>query len=48
LTRVSHTLAEAMYRDAKSGPGNGAQGSGGPKDGEVVDAEFKDVDDRKS
>jgi molecular chaperone DnaK len=48
LTRVTQTLAEAMYRNAKAPSGNGGQGAGGPKEGEVVDAEFKDVDDRKS
>jgi molecular chaperone DnaK len=48
LTRVSHTLAEAMYRESKGGPGGGPQAPGGPKEGEVVDAEFKDVDEGKS
>jgi molecular chaperone DnaK len=44
LTRASQALAEAMYRESKGG---GPQAPGGPKDGDVVDAEFKDVDDRK-
>jgi molecular chaperone DnaK len=48
LTRVSHTLAEAMYRESKGGPGGGPQAPGGPTEGEVVDAEFKDVDEGKS
>lgn len=47
LTRASQKLAEAMYRETRSGPGNGQQGSGAPKDGDVVDAEFKNVDDQK-
>jgi molecular chaperone DnaK len=45
LTRASKTLSEAAYREARSGS-NGPQSSGEPKD-DVVDAEFKNVDDRK-
>jgi molecular chaperone DnaK len=45
LTRASKTLSEAAYREARSGS-NGPQSSGAPKD-DVVDAEFKNVDDRK-
>jgi molecular chaperone DnaK len=45
LTRASHTLAEAMYRETRSGPG--PQTSGGPAEGDVVDAEFQDTSDRK-
>ncbi|HYS18180.1 MAG TPA: molecular chaperone DnaK [Candidatus Binatia bacterium] len=45
LTRVSKTLSEAAYREARGGS-NGPQSSGPPKD-DVVDAEFKNVDDRK-
>jgi molecular chaperone DnaK len=48
LTRASHSLAEAVYRGSRGGAGNGPQTSGEPKEGEVVDAEFKDVDDRKA
>ncbi|MDP3769255.1 MAG: molecular chaperone DnaK, partial [Dehalococcoidia bacterium] len=50
LTRASHKLAEAMYReaqgqaqqasDAGGTPGGGATG---PKEGEVVDADFEDL-----
>jgi molecular chaperone DnaK len=47
LTRVSHTLAEAMYRQTTSGAAGGPRSSGKPNEGEVVDAEFKDVEDRK-
>jgi molecular chaperone DnaK len=47
LTRASHTLAEIMYRDTTSGAGGGPRRSGEVKQDEVVDAEFKDVDDRK-
>jgi molecular chaperone DnaK len=45
LTRASHTLAEAMYRGTRSGPG--PETSGGPAGGDVVDAEFEDTNDRK-
>jgi molecular chaperone DnaK len=44
LTRASHTLAEAMYRETRS---PGPQTSGGPAAGDVVDAEFEDTSDRK-
>jgi len=47
LTRSSKTLADAMYRESRSGAANGPQTSGAPKDDDVVDAEFKNVDDRK-
>jgi molecular chaperone DnaK len=55
LTTVSHKLAEAMYREAQaktpsSGPEGGAPGAGqkgaGPK-GDVVDAEFEDLGEKK-
>jgi molecular chaperone DnaK len=45
LTRASQTLSDAAYRQARSGS-NGPQSSGQPQD-DVVDAEFKNVDDRK-
>ncbi|MGH7313812.1 MAG: Hsp70 family protein, partial [Candidatus Rokuibacteriota bacterium] len=49
LTRASsQSLAEAMYRDAKSGPGAGPSPPGQQQGDEVVDAEFRDVDDRKA
>jgi molecular chaperone DnaK len=53
LTRASHSLAEVMYREAQARPpaqdsgGRRPDTSGGPEPGEVVDAEFEDVDDRK-
>ena len=50
LTRVSRMLADAMYRETSgtAGGGNGgSQPQGGPQAGDVVDAEFKDADDRK-
>jgi molecular chaperone DnaK len=55
LTRASHKLAEVMYREtsqAASGPtAGGPQGpagqAGGPKEGEVVDAEFEDLGEKK-
>jgi molecular chaperone DnaK len=47
LSRTSKTLADAMYRESRGGAGNGPQSSGAPKDGDVVDAEFRNIDDRK-
>jgi molecular chaperone DnaK len=48
LTSASRTLADAMYRESRGGAGNGPQGSGAPPAGDdVVDAEFKNVDDQK-
>jgi molecular chaperone DnaK len=53
LTKASHKLAEEMYRAAQpkgpasAGPVPGADGQAKPADG-VVDAEYVDVDDRKS
>ncbi|MGB8028603.1 MAG: molecular chaperone DnaK [Terracidiphilus sp.] len=59
LTQASHKLAEAMYKasssqagPAASGPSDGGR-TGGPtageakKEGEVIDAEYVDVDDKK-
>jgi molecular chaperone DnaK len=52
LTRAAHKLAEVMYQSqAQPGtPDGGPTGEGrtsGPKEGEVVDAEFEDLGDRK-
>jgi molecular chaperone DnaK len=53
LTQVSRALAEAAHRQTSANAG-GTGGSGtngspqGPQAGDVVDAEFKDADDRKS
>ncbi len=57
LTKASHKLAEIMYRDAQAqaqpGPGAGAGAQGGQgraagtKEGEVVDAEFEDLGEKK-
>jgi molecular chaperone DnaK len=57
LTKASHKLAEIMYREAQT-QGAGAPGAGGastdghasaggPKEGEVVDAEFEDLGEKK-
>jgi molecular chaperone DnaK len=48
LTRVAQTLTQAASRQARSGTGGpqGGQPSGRPSDGEVVDAEFTDTDER--
>jgi molecular chaperone DnaK len=49
LTRASRALADAMYRQTTTnGPAGGPGASGAPPQGDVVDAEFKDADDRKS
>jgi molecular chaperone DnaK len=56
LTTASHKLAEVMYREAQAGqqggPRSDAAGSaesrpGGPKEGDVVDAEFEDLGEKK-
>src|SRR5437879_7606023 len=54
LTRASHKLAEVMYRETQArgpeaggtAPGDG-RGASGPKEGEVVDAEFEDLGQKK-
>jgi molecular chaperone DnaK len=58
LTQASHKLAEQMYKAAQpqpaaadaggSGTGRPPSGTAGSKDEGVVDAEYVDVDDRKS
>jgi molecular chaperone DnaK len=56
LTHASHKLAEAMYKassaQAQSGPAAGGAAGAAPggeakKEGEVIDAEYVDVDDKK-
>ncbi len=56
LTRASHKLAEIMYREAQAkgqpssagtAPGGDGRGAAGPKEGEVVDADFEDLGDKK-
>jgi molecular chaperone DnaK len=55
LQTATHKLAEAMYRDtAQAGRGDAATGaseakgpSSGPKEGEVVDADFEDLGEKK-
>jgi molecular chaperone DnaK len=55
LSRASHKLAEIMYREAQAqsqpagsgAPGGQSQGAPGPKEGEVVDADFEDLGDKK-
>jgi len=51
LTKASHKLAEIMYREtqaqgAPDGAGNQSKAAG-PKEGEVVDAEFEDLGEKK-
>jgi molecular chaperone DnaK len=55
LSQASHKLAEIMYREAQTqgqpagagAPGGPSQGAPGPKEGEVVDADFEDLGDKK-
>jgi molecular chaperone DnaK len=54
LTAASHKLAEAMYKAAAAAPppADGAAAEGAPageakKEGEVIDAEYVDVDEKK-
>src|SRR5213596_1880966 len=54
LTRASHKLAEIMYRESQGqapqpggAPGGDARTASGPKEGEVVDADFEDLGDKK-
>ncbi len=57
LTKAPHKLAEIMYREAQQAshtpPGGQPSGSdgrttaGAPKEGEVVDAEFEDLGEKK-
>jgi len=47
LTQASRVLADAMYRDSRSAGSGGPRTSGGPGEGDVVDAEFEDTNERK-
>jgi molecular chaperone DnaK len=58
LSKASHKLAEIMYREAQTQAGGDQPGAGGaesagqgrpagPKEGEVVDAEFEDLGEKK-
>jgi molecular chaperone DnaK len=50
LTKASHKLAEIMYREAQTEGAPGTAGptkTAGPKEGEVVDAEFEDLGEKK-
>jgi molecular chaperone DnaK len=57
LSKASHKLAEIMYREAQAQGGQQPSGAGaqsgatgrpsGPKEGEVVDAEFEDLGEKK-
>ncbi len=50
LTQASHKLAEIMYREAQAQQGGDKKDGGSPggtKEGEVVDAEFEDLGDKK-
>jgi molecular chaperone DnaK len=56
LTKATHKLAEVMYQQAAQAPppgaGTGTDGgqpssASAPKEGEVIDAEYVDVDENK-
>jgi molecular chaperone DnaK len=55
MTAAQHQMAQNLYAEASSGgagtgpvpPGSGGQSQDAPKEGEVVDAEFVDVEDKK-
>jgi molecular chaperone DnaK len=53
LMRASHKLAEILYREAQTKtPGSGTAApeggpAGKPKEGEVVDADFEDLGEKK-
>jgi molecular chaperone DnaK len=47
LTRVAQTLAQAVQRQPRGGPATGTP-PGGAQQGDVVDAEFTDTDERKA
>ncbi len=55
LERATHRVAEVLYRSGAAGPGAGAAGAGpsgagtaqGTKPGDVIDAEYVDVDESK-
>jgi hypothetical protein len=51
LDRASHKLAEHLYQKAgaEGGPGPGSSGgpAGKPPEGDVIDAEYVDVDESK-
>jgi molecular chaperone DnaK len=53
LTRIAQTLSQAARREAGGGPSGGPQAGGAPsaggaQEGEIVDAEFTDTDERKA
>jgi molecular chaperone DnaK len=51
LGRAAQKLGEIMYRESQAqgqpGPAGGPSAGTGPKEGEVVDAEFEDLGDKK-
>ena len=48
LTRASQSLAQAASRAAGADTGAAGQRPGGPQQDEVIDAEFRDADERKA
>jgi molecular chaperone DnaK len=48
LTQASQSLGEAASRGARADGGEGARGPGAPSQDDVIDAEFRDADDRKA
>ena len=47
LTRIAQTLGQAAHREARGGPAGGPRAGGAPE-GDIVDAEFTDTDERKA
>ena len=50
LVKASHRMAEQMYQKAsagRTGADGGPSDGGGPKEGDVIDAEYVDVDEEK-
>ena len=52
LTKASHQIAELIYRQSAGGPGGtsgqGSAGAANPQeDGDVIDAEYVDAEEKK-
>jgi hypothetical protein len=48
LTAIAQKLADAAYRQSRSGSTPGQQATDQAQDGDVVDAEFEDTDRKAS
>ncbi|MSO22941.1 MAG: molecular chaperone DnaK [Acidobacteria bacterium] len=47
LSTASHKLADVLYKQAGAQPGGGTASGSKPAEGEVIDAEYVDVDDKR-